>query len=122
MGQERLSSFTLLSIERVLNESIDFTPMIDKFATLIRGSNFPLYIGQNPWTPKFFFRSLRSLVYGILVHIINYILLTVFFSISHLCPQRHFTTLRHWEAGFRVHFEFLIFCLHIFVNNNNKYS
>ena len=79
MGQEWLSSFTLLSIERVLNESIDFTPVIDKFATLIRGSNFPLYIGQNPWTPKFFFRSLRSLVYGILVHIINYILLTVFF-------------------------------------------
>ena len=79
MGQERLSSFTLLSIERVLNESIDFTPVIDKFATLNRGSNFPLYIGQNPWTPKNIFRSLRSLVYGILVHIINYVLLTVFF-------------------------------------------
>ena len=79
MGQERLSSFTLLSIERVLNESIDFTPVIDKFATLIRGSNFPLYIGQNPWTPKCFFLSLRSLVYGVLVDIINYILLTVFF-------------------------------------------
>ena len=40
---------------KVLNESIDFMPVIDKFATLIRGSNFPLYIGQKPCkTPIFF--------------------------------------------------------------------
>ena len=34
MGQERLSSLALLSIERGLTEEIDFTPVIDKFATL----------------------------------------------------------------------------------------
>ena len=34
MGQERLSSLALMSIERGLTASIDFTTVIDNFATL----------------------------------------------------------------------------------------